>query len=142
MKKATLLILLALLSASVFGQTVSSSLVGTVLDPANAVVPSAPVTLTELNTGTARNALTDTSGVFRFLNLTPGNYSLMVHASGFKSLLESNITLGAQETRDVGNLTLELGNTSERISVIAEATPVQTSSSEKSQMVDGHQLND
>jgi hypothetical protein len=39
-------------------------------------------------------------------------------------------------------MTLTLGNTSEKVSVIAEATPVQTSSSEKSTVVDGHQLND
>ena len=37
----------AMCCVSMFGQTVSSSLVGTVLDPANAVVPNAPVTLIE-----------------------------------------------------------------------------------------------
>jgi len=142
MKKAALLILLAFLVASAFAQTVSSSLEGTVADPAKAVVPAAPVTLTELNTGTVRNVVTDASGMFRFLNLTPGAYTVTVHVSGFKSLEQNNITLAAQETRDVGTLTLQLGNTTDRISVIAEATPVQTSSSEKSQMVDGHQLND
>src|SRR6516164_7849469 len=143
MKKATLLLLfLVLLASSIFSQTVSSSLVGTVLDPADAVIPSAQVTLTDLDTGTVRNALTDSAGLFRFLNLTPGSYSVTVRVSGFKTMVESNITLAAQETRDVGRLALELGNTTDRISVMAEATPVQTSSSEKSQMVDGHQLND
>src|SRR5262249_31466644 len=124
------------------GQTVSSSLVGTVLDPAGAVIPSAPVTLTELNTGTVRQAQTDSSGVFRFLNVPAGTYSVAVTVTGFKSHVENNIALSAQETRDVGRISLELGNTSERISITAEATPVQTSSSEKSQMVDGRQLND
>jgi hypothetical protein len=142
MKKATLLISLASLVMSAFGQTVSSSLAGTVLDQTGAVIPNAPVTLTEQDTGTVRQIVTDTSGVFRFLNLAPGNYSITVHQTGFKTLLQSNISLSAQETRDVGKLSLELGNTSEKIAVIAEATPVQTSSSEKSQMVDGHQLND
>jgi hypothetical protein len=142
MRKATLLLLSALVATNAFAQTVSSSLMGTVLDPANAVIPSAPVTLTDIDTGTVRNALTDSSGVFRFLNLVPGSYSVTVHVTGFKSLVQSNITLAAQETRDVGSLSLELGSPSERISVMAEATPVQTSSSEKSQMVDGHQLND
>lgn len=141
--RATLLcVLLALLVASVFGQTVSSSLVGTVLDPANAVVPNAPVKLTDQDTGTMREATTDSSGVFRFLNVTPGNYSVSVEVTGFKGYSQHNIVVAAQETRDVGKLTLAIGNTSERVSVVAEATPVQTSSAEKSQMVDGHQLND
>src|SRR5690349_2842892 len=64
--KATLLfVIMALLVTSAFGQTVSSSLVGTVLDPANAVVPNAPVKLTDQNTGTVREANTDSAGVFR-----------------------------------------------------------------------------
>ena len=142
MKKATLLSLLALLAVSVFGQTVSSSLIGTVLDPADAVIPNASVTLTEEQTATTRQTVTDSSGVFRFLNLTPGNYSVTVQMGGFKSFVQSRIVVGAQETRDVGRLTLEIGSSSEKISIMAEATPVQTSSSEKSQMVDGHQLND
>src|SRR5215475_5011742 len=142
MKNATLLMSLGFLVMSALSQTVSSSLMGTVLDQTGAVIPSAPVTLTEQDTGTVREILTDASGVFRFLNLTPGNYSISVHQTGFKTLLQSNISLSAQETRDVGKLSLELGNTSEKISIIAEVTPVQTSSSEKSQMVDGHQLND
>src|SRR5690348_11272965 len=115
MKKATLLISLVLLVPSAFGQTISSSLLGTVLDQTGAVVPSAPVTLTDQDTGTVREMVTDTSGVFRFLNLTPGNYSVTVHQTGFKTLLQSNISLAAQETRDVGKLTLDLGNTSEKI---------------------------
>jgi len=113
-----------------------------VLDPAGAVVPNAAVTLTDLDTGTTRDGVTDTTGVFRFLNLTPGNYSVTIHVSGFKTFVQNNIAVAAQETRDTGKIELEIGNTSERISVMAEATPVQTSSSEKSQMVDGHQLND
>src|SRR5215467_13205880 len=124
MRKATLLISLASLVVSAFGQTVSSSLVGTVLDQTGAAIPTAPVTLTEQDTGTVREILTDTVGVFRFLNLTPGNYSITVHQTGFKTLLQSNISLSAQETRDVGKLSLELGNSSEKITVIAEATPV------------------
>src|SRR5215470_17233445 len=106
MRKATLLISLAFLVMSAFGQTVSSSLVGTVLDQTGAVIPSAPVTLTEQDTGTVREILTDTSGVFRFLNVAPGNYSITVHHTGFKTLLQSNISVSAQETRDVGKLSL------------------------------------
>src|SRR5689334_19173816 len=141
--KATLSgIVLALLVTGAFGQTISSSLVGVVVDPAGAVVPNAVVSLSDKDTGAARNVNADAAGLFRFLNLTPGNYALTVAVPGFKRYNQTNIILAAQETRDVGKLALEIGNTSEQISVIAEATPVQTASSEKSQMIDGHQLND
>src|SRR4051812_27867550 len=141
-KPALLLGALLVLCCCFFGQTVSSSLVGTVLDPSNAIVPNAPVTLTEQDTGTVRTATSDSSGLFRFLNLSPGNYSVSVSMTGFKSLVQKNIVLAAQETRDVGRLTLSLGNTTEQISITAEATPIQLASSEKSQTIDGNQLND
>ena len=79
---------LTFLTSCLFGQTVSSSLVGTVLDPSNAVVPNAAVTLTDQETGAVRASNTDNSGTFRFLNLTPGEYSLSVTVTGFKSISE------------------------------------------------------
>lgn len=130
------------LSTFLFGQTVSSSLVGTVLDPSGAVVPNAAVTATDNETGALRSVTTDSSGTFRFLNLTPGEYTLAISVTGFKGISEKGITLAAQETRDVGKLTLTLGATTDTIAITAEATPIQLASSEKAQTIDGRQLND
>ena len=141
-KLAPCICALTLLTACLSGQTVSSSMVGTVLDPANAVVPNAAVTLTDTDTGSTRSAITDSAGVFRFTTLPPGNYQVSVQVTGFKNLVQNNIAVSANEVRDVGKLTLSLGNTSEKISVVAEATTIQLASSEKSQLVDGSQLND
>jgi hypothetical protein len=73
-------------TACLFGQTVSSALEGTVVDQTDAVVPSAPVTLTSTETGASRAAVTDSNGQFRFLDLAPGTYSLSIKAAGFKSI--------------------------------------------------------
>jgi protocatechuate 3,4-dioxygenase beta subunit len=83
---------LTLFAAGLFGQTVSSSLVGTVLDPAGAVIPNAPVTLTNNETGTVRSAVTDSSGNFRFLDLTPGTYSANIRAPAL-AFTENSIAL-------------------------------------------------
>lgn len=133
---------LVFLSSCLFGQTVSSSLVGTVLDPSSAVVPNAAVTVTDQETGAVRAGNTDSSGTFRFLNLAPGTYSVGVTITGFKSISQKDIVLSAQETRDVGRLTLALGSTTDTIAITAEATPIQLASSEKAQTIDGRQLND
>src|SRR5260370_22923577 len=100
----------ALMSFNVclFGQTVSSGLQGTVLDPANAAVPNAPVTLIEMETGTTRATITDSSGLFRFLDLAPGTYSVSVKALGFKGYTQNSIVLAATETRDAGKLVLSI----------------------------------
>src|SRR5689334_24843320 len=123
-------------------QTVTGSILGTVLDPAEAVVPNAPVTLKDNDTGSTRMTTTDSSGLFRFLNVPPATYSVSISAKGFKSFVQSDIALGANETRDIGKIALAIGNTTETISVVAEATSIQLASSEKSQLVDSNQLKD
>lgn len=140
--KKTLVILgaFALWGASLFAQTVSSSLIGVVQDPANAVVPNAAVSLTDSDTGAVRTATTDGSGVFRFLNLSPGTFSVSVHVSGFKSLTQTQIVVEANQTRDLGKLALALGNTTDTVSVTAEAAAIQLASSEKAAAIDGNQL--
>src|SRR5437870_1435906 len=82
---------LTLWVACLSAQTVSSSILGTVLDPADAVVPSAAVTLTDHDTGATRTTATDGSGLFRFLNVTPSTYSVAISVKGFKSFVQSNI---------------------------------------------------
>ncbi len=67
--------LLLSVKASLFGQNVTSSILGTVVDPAGAVVGSAPVELTNQNTGNLSRAVTDSAGLFRIVNIQAGTYS-------------------------------------------------------------------
>ncbi len=131
---------LALCCAGAFGQTVSSSLIGTVVDPADAAVANAPVTLTDTETKNTRTANTDNQGTYRFLSIDPGNYTLTVKATGFKSETQTGIVIAASETHNGGKMVLQLGSVSDSISVTAEVAQVQLSSSEKSQTVDSNQL--
>lgn len=121
-------------------QTVSSSIIGRVVDPANAVLATAPVTLLDKNTGNSRAVTTDNSGVFRFTDVAPGTFSISIQAPGFKTFHMTELVVSASETRDVGTLTLQLGNTSESVTIMAEATPIQLASSEKSSEIDANQL--
>ena len=123
-----------------YGQTVSSSLEGVVVDPANAAVAGAPVTLTNSATNSARIANTDNAGTYRFLQVDPGNYTLTVKATGFKAETQTGIVIAAQETHNGGKMVLELGSVSESISVTAEAAQVQLSSSEQASTIDAKDL--
>src|SRR6185312_8844207 len=133
---------LVLCCGSLLGQTITSSLIGTVVDPADAAVVGAPVTLTDVATKAERTATTDSSGTYRFLSLDPGTYNVTVKANGFKAVTQTGIVISASETHSGGKMVLQLGSVSESISVTAEAAQVQLSSSEKSQTVDAGQLND
>src|SRR5215475_5220635 len=131
---------LALFSEICLAQNVTSTIIGRVVDPANAVLAAAPVTLTNQDLGSVRSATTDSTGTFRFADVAPGTYTIAVQATGFKAFKEQNIVVSASETRDIGKLGLELGNVTESISVTAEATPIQLASSEKAQLIDANQL--
>jgi hypothetical protein len=112
-----------------------------VVDPAGSAVPGAKVTLTNMGTTATSQATSDTSGVFRFPNLLSGNYSVSVQAGGFKTRVETDIFLGLSDNRDLGKLVLEIGNVSDSVTVEAAVTPVQTSTGERSSVIEGDQLN-
>src|SRR6185312_9509724 len=115
-------------SAAAFAQTVASSIVGSVADPASALIPGAEVQLIDTNSGAVRTTTTDASGQFRFPNIAPSVYSITVKAQGFKTRLERSINLSANETRNVGQLALELGSMTEQVAITAEVTPIQVAS--------------
>ena len=133
-------VVLALCAVSTFGQTVTSTILGTLVDPANAAIPNAQLTLTAKATGVARVVQSSDVGGFRFLDVPAGSYALRIEAVGFKSFSVNDIDLTSSETRTLGTLVLQLGAITEQVEVTAQPTPVQTSSSERSALVDGTQL--
>ncbi len=126
----------------VFGQQGTSTMVGSVSDPSDANVPNAVLQLTEQATGTVRNLVTPATGLFRFIDLPPGKYSLRVQASGFKVYELDGIELASSETRDLGKQVLQVGGVTETVKIEAEATPVQTASSERGASILPQQLQD
>jgi hypothetical protein len=128
-------------SASLFGQTQSASLLGTVVDPAGAVIASAPVTVTNQGTAAVRTATTEAGGLFRVTNIFAGTYSVKIEAKGFKTLTVRDIEIVAGDSRDLGKLTLELGSVSDSISVTAEAAAVQTATSERAPLLEAADIN-
>jgi len=112
-------------SASLFGQNVTSSVLGTVVDPANAAVAGAVVQLTNQSTGAVSHTVTDSTGLFRIVNLLTGTYSVAVDAKGFKKLNVKDVVVDASEAHDLGRLPLSLGDVTESVSVTAEVAAVQ-----------------
>jgi hypothetical protein len=132
--------MLALLVSAAFAQTVTSSIVGTLTDPANAVIPNVQVTLTDQATGSVRTVTTTGAGLFRFNLILPSTYTITVAAPGFKGYTQKDISVAADETRDMGNVVLTVGGAVENVTVTADATPVQTASSEHANLVDAGEL--
>jgi hypothetical protein len=136
--------LVALVSGSpnLFGQQGTGTMVGLVADQGDASVPGAALQIVEQATGKSWSLVTPATGQFRFIDLPPGKYSLRVQADGFKILELSGIELASSETRDVGTLVLQVGMVTDSVKVNAEATPVQTASSERGANILPQQLQD
>jgi hypothetical protein len=124
-----------------FGQTVSSSILGIVVDPAGSVVPGAEIKITNLGTAAVQNTVSDSGGFFRVTNILAGAYSVTVQAKGFKLLTVTKVDLGTSEARDLGKVALALGNVTETINVTGEVATVQTASSERAATVESQELN-
>src|SRR5712691_7003147 len=69
-------------------QVLYGSIVGTVTDQTNSVVPKTLVTVTNTSTGLSRQVSTDDAGYYSIPNLLQGKYDLSVSASGFKPLTQ------------------------------------------------------
>jgi len=109
-----------------YGQTTTAtgSIQGTVSDPAGAVVPGARVTITGKSTGQVISATTGGSGTYNSGALIPGEYQVKVAAQGFRTA-ELNLDVKVGVTAS-GNVTLELGQSTQVVEVQASAVTVNT----------------
>jgi len=121
---------LALLAAgaSCYAQTVfSGNIQGVISDPTGAPIPSASVTLLNVDTGVLDTASTSSSGNYRFNSLQPGNYVVSAEAAGFRKS-EVKVILETNELRGI-NITLVLATEKMAVSVAAEAPSLDTDDS-------------
>lgn len=85
-----LLIVTTISTAPIWAQGLGAGTVaGTVIDPNNAAVPNATLTIANPVTGYKRTATSDADGAFRFDNVPPNTYQLSVSASGFNVATQS-----------------------------------------------------
>ena len=113
----------------------TATLVGTVTDPAGALVPNAQVTLTNLETSFVANGVTNVEGSYYIPFLAVGMYELRIEASGFKSYVQKGIELRAAEVPRM-DVKLEVGATSESVQVTGSVPLLATETSQVSQTME------
>src|SRR5437764_10478832 len=131
---------LLLLASSSFAQNITGSISGRILDPTGARVPNASIRVTDLSKGVSATQSTSVSGDFLIGGLQPGKYTLAVEAAGFKKITRNEVVLYANDKLALGDLMLEVGQTSEVIEVSAQAALLQSESVERSAVVSGQQI--
>jgi hypothetical protein len=119
------ILLTGMFAALGWGQVADGNIVGTVVDPAGAVVPNANVELTNVETGVKRTTMTDAEGGYRFGNLLVGAYTINVTKAGFttSSLRDVRVALSKTTT---ANISLNVGVVSTQIEVVDAAALIDT----------------
>jgi outer membrane receptor protein involved in Fe transport len=105
-------------------QDFRGSLMGLVNDASGGRIQSADVALQATESSLERQTKTDSRGEFRFDNLLPGNYRLIVRASGFAEA-SSNVAVVVSSVREV-SVTLNLSSARQTVNVQAQASSIVT----------------
>ncbi len=109
---------LALIPAISLAQGTLGGITGTVTDAAGAVLPDATVTVTDQGTGLARSATSNANGLYTFVNLPIGSYTVLVSRDGFSSQRFPDITVQADRTITLP-ATLTIGSVTSSVTVDA-----------------------
>ncbi len=132
---------LTLMTPVANAQVGQADLTGEVRDPSAAIVSSAKVTVTEVQTNQSYTATTDQAGVYDFGYLKPGLYTLTVEAQGFKRFVREGIQLATGELIRV-DAELVLGSESEIVTVTENASLLRTESGTLGQVISNRKIVD
>ena len=119
----------------------AGAILGEVKDPSGAAVPNANVTLTSVETGAARTTTSGEDGAYRFNAVEPGHYNVKVESQGFKTSSLTGLTLDVTQQL-VANVTLEVGTSTQEVTVTGEAPVVNTTSSSLGGLVSDQQISE
>ena len=121
-------------SAVASSQFESGTVLGTVRDATGGVVANAKVTLENTRTAVTLQTKTDSNGNYEFVNVRLGNYRVRVMAPGFETSVTDpfDLTVNARQRVD---LTLQVGQTSQNVTVIGAAELLETENSSRGQVI-------
>jgi len=113
------------ITAMAWGQGANGNISGNVSDASGAAVAGAAVIATDVGTGVRTTATTNEIGLYRFVDLPPGMYTITVEAKGFRktTLSAQRLVVATPLRMDV---TLEIGEVSTSVTVESIAALVNT----------------
>jgi hypothetical protein len=130
-----------ILSGTAWSQQVTADALGRVSDPSGAVVQTATVSITNVDTHETREAATNEQGDFTFNLLQIGSYKARVEAAGFKTVEVPEFPLAVGERHRL-DIQMQVGEQSEEVVVTSEAPALQTDSASVGQTLETQAVQD
>jgi len=118
-----------------YAQTGFASLSGRVVDHSGAVIQKAEVIVTNVDTHTVSKSQTNNDGIYNLPGIQPGRYVMRVEKQGFRSVDVTGLILYTQDLV-ARNFTLEVGSTSESVTVNASGININTTDASVSTVID------
>lgn len=132
---------LGVANRTAYAQLTTADVLGTVTDSTGAVVPNAKITIRNLGTQVTASTKSNETGDYIFNLLTPGHYSVVIEAKGFKKVVYADVALAAGDrVREDGKL--ETGSNEETVVVTSAAPLLQTDSAAVTSVVTEQSVQD
>ena len=117
----------------------AAEILGTVTDQSGGRLSGVSLRLTNSDTGSSRIVSTNELGKYAFSFVQPGVYGLSASLTGFKTEIRRDLILTVGQNLSV-NLQLTVGSIAEEVVVSSELSPVDTTSIEISNLIDGKRI--
>src|ERR1700730_18349935 len=141
MRSLTVAVGLFVLAFVAFAQSDRGTITGTISDPAGAVVANAALEARNQATGVVYPAASTATGNYTILQLPVGTYEVSVAVPGFKKYVRQGITVEVAQTLRI-DIPLEVGGSTESVTVQADAPLLRTESGDISHTVNASTMND
>ena len=136
---AIALLLLCPWHAAAQARLTGADLAGTVVDESGGMVAGTSITVTNVETNVVRTAQTDENGRYSAPALSPGKYIVVAARAGFSTQKREDVILFLGETVTL-DFTLIVAPMTQTVTVSAEVSPVRTSRTELSSLVNQQQI--
>src|SRR5215467_6608249 len=131
-----LAVLIACTTIPAFSQAATGGIAGTVKDSTGAVIPGVTVSLSNPGViGGNQETVTNEQGRYQFTRLVPGTYSVKAELTGFRPSQLNNLNIAADFTAR-GDMTLEVGNVADQVTVTGESPLLDTTSALNQSVLD------
>ncbi len=128
-------------AAFAWGQVGNGTITGTVQDPAGAVIAAAKVDAKNADTGVVYSSATTNAGNYTITDLPVGTYTVTATVMGFKTYTHSNLQVAAAATLRE-DITLQVGNAAEAVTVTAESSLLKTETGDLSTNITVKEIDD
>src|SRR5271156_6122224 len=136
-----LAILLLLLAGTASAQVSTASVNGVIRDPKGSVIPGANIVLASGDTSVEHTSVSNGSGEYVFLNITPGSYTLSASAQGFNPQKVAEFVLAVSQIATL-DFSLSVGSKQEVVNVEATEAQLEATSASLGTVIETKQVND